>query len=142
MISETKENTMNTSIELPSGKILNITRFIALIPNNNNIDSDYQLILEGYPHPINLESSDAQNLKIFLQSKLDQNTPVNAHKSTWNQQEQLQKNQKAMAILAERIAEHKNMSDEESLQQQEFFEEFKKTVDSQRPIGQKLYSEL
>ena len=142
MISETKENTMNTSIELPSGKILNITRFIALIPNNNNIDSDYQLILEGYPHPINLESSDAQNLKIFLQSKLDQNTPVNAHKSTWNQQEQLQKNQKAMAILAERIAEHKNMSDEESLQQQEFFEELKKTVDSQRPIGQKLYSEL
>jgi hypothetical protein len=58
---------MNTSIELPSGKILNITRFIALIPNNNNIDSDYQLILEGYPHPINLESSDAQNLKIILQ---------------------------------------------------------------------------
>lgn len=133
---------MNTSIELPSGKILNITRFIALIPNNNNIGSDYQLILEGYPHPINLESSDAQNLKIFLQSKLDQNTPINTHKSTWNQQEQLQKNQKAMAILAERIAEHKNMSDEESLQQQEFFEEFKKTVDSQRPLGQKLYSEL
>ena len=31
---------MNTSIELPSGKILNITRFIALIPNNNNIDSN------------------------------------------------------------------------------------------------------
>ncbi len=76
---------MNTSIELPSGKILNITRFIALIPNNNNIDSDYQLILEGYPHSINLESSDAQNVKIFLQSKLDQNTPVNTHKSTWNQ---------------------------------------------------------
>ncbi|MFN4876348.1 MAG: hypothetical protein ACK5GT_07800, partial [Aphanizomenon sp.] len=68
------------------------------------IDSDYQLILEGYPHPINLESSDAQNLKIILQSKLDQNTPISAHKSTWNQQEQLQKNQKAMAILAQRIA--------------------------------------
>ncbi|WP_242031185.1 hypothetical protein [Anabaena sp. FACHB-1237] len=57
---------MNTSIELPSGKIININRFIALIPNNN-IDSDYQLILEGYPYPINLESSDAQNLKIILQ---------------------------------------------------------------------------
>ena len=106
---------MNTSIELPSGKVLNITRFIALIPNNNNIDSDYQLILEGYPHPINLEPSDAQNLKIILQSKLDQNTPVSTHKSTWNQQEQLQKNQKAMAILAQRIAQHKNISDEESL---------------------------
>jgi hypothetical protein len=142
MISKTKEKPMNTSIELPSGKILNITRFIALIPNNNNIDSDYQLILEGYPHPINLEPSDAQNLKIILQSNLDKNTPISTHKSTWNQQEQLQKNQKAMSILAERIAQHKNMSDEESLQQQEFFEELKKIVDSQRPLGQKLYSEL
>ncbi|MFM6157324.1 MAG: hypothetical protein ACKO3K_12065 [Cuspidothrix sp.] len=132
---------MNTSIELPSGKIININRFIALIPHNN-IDSDYQLILEGYPHPINLESSDAQNLKTILQSKLDQNTTTTTHQSTWNQQEQIQKNQKAMAILAKRIAQHKNMSDEESLQQQEFFEEFKKTVDSQRPLGQKLYSEL
>jgi hypothetical protein len=115
LTSVTKEKPMNTSIELPSGKILNITRFIALIPNNNTIDSDYQLILEGYPHPINLEPSDAQNLKIILQSKLDQNTPISAHKSTWNQQEQLQKNQKAMAILAQRIAQHKNISDEESL---------------------------
>jgi hypothetical protein len=141
LTSKTKDKPMNTSIELPSGKIININRFIALIPHNN-IDSDYQLILEGYPHPINLESSDAQNLKIILQSKLDQNTKTNTHQSIWNQQEQIQKNQKAMAILAKLIAQHKNMSDEESLQQQEFFEEFKKTVDSQRPQGQKLYSEL
>ncbi|MBO1068902.1 MAG: hypothetical protein HEQ13_05785 [Dolichospermum sp. DEX189] len=77
-----------------------------------------------------------------MQSNLDKNTPISTHKSTWNQQEQLQKNQKAMSILAERIAQHKNMSDEESLQQQEFFEELKKIVDSQRPLGQKLYSEL
>jgi len=102
---------MNTSIELPSGKIINIARFIALIPNNN-IDSDYQLILEGYPHPINLESSDAQNLKVILQSKLEQNTKITTHQSTWNQQEQIQKNQKAMAILARRIAQYNNMSDE------------------------------
>ncbi|TAE57881.1 MAG: hypothetical protein EAZ87_15425 [Nostocales cyanobacterium] len=128
---------MNNSIELPSGKIINIARFIALIPNNN-IDSDYQLILEGYPHHIKLETSDAQHLKTILQSK--QNTITTTHQSTWNQQEQIQKNQKAMAVLAQRISQHKNMSEEESLQQQEFFEEFKKTVDSQRPVGQKLYS--
>lgn len=132
---------MNNYIELPSGKIINIARFIALIPNNN-IDRDYHLILEGYPHPIKLETSDAQNLKVILQSKLYKNTTITTHQSTWNQQEQIQKNQKAMAILAQRISQHKNMSEEESLQQQEFFEEFKKTVDSQRPVGQKLYSEL
>lgn len=73
---------MNNTIELPSGKIINIARFIALIPHNN-IDSDYQLILEGYPHPINLALSDAENLKIVLQSKLDQNT-INTSDKTNN----------------------------------------------------------
>ncbi|MEA5577516.1 hypothetical protein [Anabaena sp. UHCC 0451] len=132
---------MNTSIELPSGKIINIARFIALIPNNN-IHSNYQLILEGYPHPIDLESSDAQNLKIILQSKLDQDTPLATHQSTWNQQEQLQKNQKAMAILAQLMEQDNNMSDEESRERQEIFESFKKRMDAERPQGQKLYSEV
>lgn len=58
---------MTTSIELPSGKILNIARFIALLPVSNNGDSSYQLILEGYSHHINLELSDAQALKKFLE---------------------------------------------------------------------------
>ncbi len=57
---------MTTSIELPSGKILNIARFIALLPVSNTADSSYHLILEGYPHHINLESSDAQALPTIL----------------------------------------------------------------------------
>ncbi|WP_353931818.1 hypothetical protein WJM97_04320 [Okeanomitos corallinicola TIOX110] len=130
---------MNNSIELPSGKIINIARFIALIPNNN-IDSDYQLILEGYPHPIKLETSDAQHLKTILQSK--QNTITTTHQSTWNQQEQIQKNQKAMAVLAQLMEQDKNMSDEESRERQEIFESFKKRMDAERPQGQKLYSEV
>ena len=42
---------MNITVELPSGKILDIARFIALLPDCN---STYQLILEGYSNPINL----------------------------------------------------------------------------------------
>jgi hypothetical protein len=50
---------MNTSIELPSGKILNIARFIALLPASDTNNSGYHMILEGYPPtPINLELSD------------------------------------------------------------------------------------
>ena len=85
---------MNTSIELPSGKILNIARFIALLPASNITDSSYQLILEGYPNPINLESSDVETLKKILE--LDKNISV------WDKDKQLQKNQRAIEILGKK----------------------------------------
>ncbi|MBD2199025.1 MULTISPECIES: hypothetical protein [Calothrix] len=130
---------MTTSIELPSGKILNITRFIALLPVSNNGDSSYQLILEGYPHPIDLEFLDAQAVKKLLQ--LDKDNTVSNHQSGWDKEEQIRKNQRPMELLAKLMEEHKNMSDTESLQRQELFERFKKIVDAQRLPGQKLYSE-
>lgn len=128
---------MTTSIELPSGKILNIARFIALLPVSDTADRGYHLILEGYPHPINLESSDAQALK----KALEIDKAVSTDESGWDQEKQLQKNKRAMEILRKQMEEHDKMSDVESLQRQEFFEEFKKIVDAQRPPGQKLYSE-
>jgi hypothetical protein len=130
---------MNTSIELPSGKILNIARFIALLPTSNTNDSGYHLILEGYPTPIHLELSDAQTLKKILE--LDKEKIVSTTQPEWDKDKQLIKNQRAIELLAKRIEEHKNMSDAESLERQEFFEEFKKNVDAQRLPGQKLYSD-
>ncbi|WP_242031186.1 hypothetical protein [Anabaena sp. FACHB-1237] len=47
-----------------------------------------------------------------------------------------------MAILAQRMEQDKNMSDEESRERQEIFESFKKRMDAERPQGQKLYSEV
>ncbi|HEY9798905.1 MAG TPA: hypothetical protein V6D25_00995 [Leptolyngbyaceae cyanobacterium] len=130
---------MNTTIELPSGKILNITRFIALLPVSSNQESNYHLILEGYPHPIELEFSDAQVLKSKLE--LDNNHHVHHNQPGWDQEAQIRKNQRAMKILAERIEKNKNMSDTESLERQQFFEQFKKNIDADRPPGQKLYSD-
>ena len=124
---------MNKSIELPSGKILNIARFIALLPPNDTTDGSYQLLLEGYPNPINLESSDAQTLKKTLE--LDKKTSV------WDKNKQLQKNQRAIEILEKRIEYFQNIPESESIARQELFENFKQTIDSQRPDGQKLYPE-
>ena len=124
---------MNKSIELPSGKILNIARFIALLPPNDTTDGSYQLLLEGYPNPINLESSDAQTLKKTLE--LDKKTSV------WDKNKQLQENQRAIKILEKRIEYFQNIPESESIARQELFENFKQTIDSQRPDGQKLYLE-
>jgi hypothetical protein len=41
--------------KLPSGKILDISRFVALIPIKNTDNGSYDLILEGYSAPINKE---------------------------------------------------------------------------------------
>ncbi|MBW4554980.1 MAG: hypothetical protein KME59_03405 [Trichormus sp. ATA11-4-KO1] len=127
---------MNTTVELPSGKILDIARFIALIPDSN---SNYQLILEGYPNPINLEVSDVQSLKKILE--LDKGKTGNFSQSGWDKEQQIQKNQKAITLLAKRIEKHHNMSEEEAREREEFFEEFKQIIDAQRSPGQKLYSQ-
>ena len=129
---------MNNPVELPSGKILNIVRFVALIPTNTS-NQGYDLILEGYSSPIYLEPSDASALKQILQLDLDRK--ITATYSAWDKDEQLRKNQKAIALLAKRIERHQNMSDEESKEREELFEEFKFRIDANRLPDQKLYSQ-
>ena len=129
---------MNNSVELPSGKVLNIARFVALIPNTDTCNISYDLILEGYSSPIYLEALDANALKQILQLEKDKKNTKTY--SDWDKDEQLRKNQKAIALLAKRIERHQNMSEEESKEREELFEEFKQRIDSERLPGQKLYS--
>ncbi len=130
---------MNNPVELPSGKILNIARFVALIPNADTCNIAYDLILEGYSSPIYLEPLDADALKQILQLEKDKKNTKTY--SDWDKDGQLQKNQKAIALLAKRIERHQNMSEEESKEREELFEEFKQRIDSERLPGQKLYSQ-
>jgi hypothetical protein len=131
---------MNTSIALPSGKILNISRFVALLPPSSTDNQIYHLILEGYPSPIHLELSDVEVLRKNLE--LEKANIASSNQVGWDREKQLQKNQRAMKILAEQIEHYKNISDSEAIERKEFFERFKQTVDAERPEGQKLYSEL
>ena len=59
----------------------------------------------------------------------------------WNREEQLRKNQPAIALLKKRIERNQKMSEEESNQREEFLADFKKIIDGQRLPGQKLYSQ-
>ncbi len=129
---------MNNPVELPSGKILNIARFVALIPNTDTNNIGYDLILEGYFSPISLEASDASALKKVLQ--LEKDKKIIDTYTDWDKDKQLRKNQKAIALLAQRIERHQNMSEEESKEREELFDKFKQRIDSERLPGQKLYS--
>lgn len=128
---------MNAIAKLPSGKILDISRFVALIPITNVVNASYDLILEGYSRPINIEANDAHALEELLESN------QNKHKDSdilEYEQEQLKQNQRALELLAKRIDLHRNMSEEESREREVLFEEFKQIIDAERLPGQKLYS--
>ena len=123
---------MTTTIELPSGKIIDLARFVALIPDEKATNNEYHLILEGYEKAIALDSQEASSVKEHLKMKSTQN--VNG---VWDREEQLRKNQPKLKKLREWIDQKKQEST--SPEKEAAFEEFKQTIDAERPVGQNLY---
>lgn len=126
---------MNKTIELSSGKIIDLNRFVALVPDEKAENQEYHLILEGYDKAIVLDATEAISVKEHLQLKSNKN-----HNGVWDTEEQLRKNQPAIELLKKRITRNKLMSDAESKQRAEFLADFQKTVDEQRVSERKLYS--
>ena len=126
---------MTTTIELPSGKIIDLNRFVALVPDEKTANQEYHLILEGYDKAIALDCQEALTVKEHLKLKSKQNG-----NGVWDREEQLRKNQPAIELLKKRIAKNQLMSEEESNQRLEFLTDFQKTVDEQRVSERKLYT--
>ena len=126
---------MTKTIELSGGKIIDLNRFVALVPDDKTVDRQYHLILEGCDRAIVLDSQEAISIKEHLKVKSRQNG-----NSKWNREEQIRQNQPAIELLKQRIARNKLMSEEESNQRAEFLASFQKNVDEQRISQRKLYS--
>ena len=126
---------MNKTIELPSGKIIDLNRFVALVPDEKTGNQEYHLILDGYDKAIALDSQEAKSIKELLKVKSTQNS-----NGVWDREEQLRKNQPAIKLLKKRIARNKLMSNAESNRRARFLTGFKKAVDEQRISERKLYS--
>ena len=123
---------MNQTIELPTGKIIDLNRFVALIPNNKNEKDEYLLLLEGYPQPLEIDSKEITILKQHLPLQSSQN--ING---SWDREEQIRLNQPKIEKLRKRIEKMKQ--EQPSPEKAAAFEAFKKTIDAERPAGQKLY---
>jgi hypothetical protein len=124
---------MHSNIELPSGKVFNLDRFIALLPTENTEKYQYSLILEGYSQAIEIDKTEAEVIKQKLQ------LTSNTYNGSWDQEEQIRKNQPKLKLLRERMErdKHKQSTPERIAE----FEAFKKTFDAERPEGQKLYED-
>lgn len=84
---------MANPIELPSGKLLDLDRFIALVPNDTENKEECKLILEGYPQPIYLEQKDV----FVFKEKLNQN--LTGDVTPWDREAQVRKNQPLINLM-------------------------------------------
>ena len=125
---------MNKTIELPSGKIIDLNRFVALVPDKTEANKEYHLILEGCEKAIALDSQEAISVKEHLKVESSKN-----HDGVWDREEQIRKNQPKLKKLREWIDKMKQESP--SSEKEAAFEEFKQTIDAERPVGQKLYEQ-
>lgn len=120
-------------VRLTKNKIIDISRFIALIPNE--IDNNYSLILEGSEGAIPIDNEDLDILTKHLE---DYQKRFATPKTGYTLADLVKPH--AVEALKKRIARREAMSDEEAAQGAEAWERFKQSIDADRPEGQKLYS--
>lgn len=123
---------MSKTIELPTGKIIELNRFVALIPDKKDKNNRYFLFLEGYSQPIDVDSTEVTILKQYLPLQSSQN--ING---SWDPEEQIRLNKPKIEKLRKRIERMKQ--EQPSPEKAAAFEALKKTIDAERPAGQKLY---
>jgi hypothetical protein len=139
----------STLLDLPSGGTIDFTNFVAIVPIEESdfptgtLRERYQLLFAGLSQPLTLDSrnerlrqrADATAVKLFL------STQKSLTSSSEHCYEQIDLNKaNAVSIMEARIIKHENITDEEDTQNAEAFERFKKRIDLDRPLGQKLYS--
>jgi hypothetical protein len=117
-------------VRLTADKIVDLSRFVAIVTNEEN--HSYSLILEGSDRDIPIYQDDLNIITKYLnESKIETSNPSSLA--------DLAKPQ-AVAVLQARIARHEAMSDEESAIRAAAWERFKQNIDADRPDGSKLYS--
>ena len=88
---------MTSTIKLPSGKLIDLSHFVALLPDEETTENNYKLSLSGLSQTIEINSRDAQFIsqKLELESRTNQ-APVGEQ---WDKEAQLRKNQPLMKLI-------------------------------------------
>ena len=88
---------MSSTIKLPSGKLIDLSRFVALLPDEKTTENNYKLSLSGLYKAIDIDSFDAEFISKKLKLESDTN---NSHKEgEWDEEAQLRKNQPLMKLI-------------------------------------------
>ena len=88
---------MTATIKLPSGKLIDLSRFVALLPDEKTTENKYKLSLFGLNKAIDIDSIDAEFISSLLQLESDTN---NSHvEQEWDKEAQLRKNKPLMKLI-------------------------------------------
>ena len=88
---------MSSTIKLPSGKLIDLSRFVALLPDEEATENKYKLSLAGLDKAIDIDSIDAEFINQKLELESDTN---NFHvQQEWDKEAQLRKNQPLMKLI-------------------------------------------
>ncbi|MEM7716010.1 MAG: hypothetical protein AAF349_20960 [Cyanobacteria bacterium P01_A01_bin.68] len=87
---------MSSTVRLPSGKLINLSRFVALFDDDNS-RNNYRLSLDGLNQELNIDAEDAE----FIMQKLELKSDVNSYhvKQEWDKAAQLHQNQPLMELI-------------------------------------------
>jgi hypothetical protein len=88
---------MSSTIKLPSGKLIDLSRFVALLPDEETPKNHYKLSLDGLDKAIDIDSFDAE----FISKKLELESETNNFHvlGEWDKEAQLRKNQPLMKLI-------------------------------------------
>jgi hypothetical protein len=88
---------MSSTIKLPSGKLIDLSHFVALLPDEGTTENNYKLSLFGLNKAIDIDSFDAE----FISNKLELKSETNnsEQEEEWNKEVQLRKNQPLMKLI-------------------------------------------
>jgi hypothetical protein len=123
-------------IQLPSGKIVDLAKCIAIIPGLKSIDNE--IILSGTEQQIQIDSIDLET----LQQELKQRTDRGENQKRFNLERSPADESKHRQALAQKLQDFNSRwerlaADENAKQESDAF---KQILDAERPSGQKLYS--
>jgi hypothetical protein len=121
-------------LQLPSGKIIDISKCVAIIPNSTSVDSE--VVLSGTEHQMYIDATDLETLRaaIIKQSSDRPKYVFELRTSVADLQRREQVGEWMEAFRREKA----NLATEPDADKS--FEVFAKIVDAERPNGQKLYS--
>ncbi len=113
---------MTATIKLPSGKLIDLSRFVALLPDDSTTETKYKLSLDGLDKAIDIDSIDAEFISSLLQLESDTN---NSHvEQEWDKEAQLRKNKPLMKLIKQwREQKNGQAATEEEIQEYQDIQE-------------------
>jgi hypothetical protein len=125
---------MLNPIQLPSGKIIDLDKCLAIIPTSTSTDSE--IVLSGVEHHLQIDSIDLESLQTAIRHQAAPQPRYAFEFRTIVQESQ--RREQVPDLLASLRQKRAELSTQPGADRA--FEVFSKIVDAERGAGQKLYS--